>query len=60
MIVESDVKHHNPNTSNTKHLALEIHVLAWDIHKNIAGFNQLIGFEHPPLIIGSTMQRMYL
>lgn len=29
-------------------MALENHVLAWDRHKNVAGLNQLKGFQPSP------------
>ena len=34
-------------------MVLEIQVMAWDNHKNVAGLNRLMGFQHPLLITGS-------
>ena len=28
-------------------MTLEIQVLAWDKHKNVAELNRLMGFQHP-------------
>jgi hypothetical protein len=32
-----------------QHMTLEIHVLAWDRHKNVAGLNRLMGSQPSPL-----------
>ena len=34
-------------------MVLEIQVMAWDNHKNVAGLNRLMGFQHSLLITGS-------
>ena len=38
------------NIKREQHLTLEITVLAWDRHKNVAGFNRLMGSQPPPLL----------
>jgi hypothetical protein len=32
-------------------MMLEVQVLAWDRHKNVAGLNWVIGFQPSPLFI---------
>ena len=34
---------------------MEIQVLAWDRHKNVAVLNLLVGYQPSPLIFGSPM-----
>jgi hypothetical protein len=44
-------------TKRPRHVMLDIQVMAWDRHKNVAGLNQSIGFN--PLFLISDFKRQY-
>ena len=40
-------------------MALDIHVLAWDRHRNVAKLNRLMIFQPPPLVLDVKVTPIY-